>query len=143
MLVIPIMGSRCLYRCHSLCALLTQARVCYNSSCAWGCLQASDHMAADTSLFRTDSLRPLVVDSMRVAVQELKQVIQQQGKQPGEVGRAITPSVEGTNTAFCTYRCCCWRLDASCFCWCVTVSSRNCGVWFAPGAGSAFWLLQH
>jgi hypothetical protein len=51
----------------------------------WCALQAADHLSADTPLFHSDMLRPLVVDSMRVAVQELSQCVQQQGGQPGEV----------------------------------------------------------
>ncbi|WIA18133.1 hypothetical protein OEZ85_009609 [Tetradesmus obliquus] len=47
--------------------------------------RAADHLAADTPLFHSDSLRPLVVDSMRVAVQQLAQQQQQQhGGQRGE-----------------------------------------------------------
>jgi hypothetical protein len=49
-------------------------------------LQAADHLSADTPLFHSDLLRPLVVDGMRVAVQELSQRVQQQGGQQGEVG---------------------------------------------------------
>lgn len=45
-------------------------------------MQASDHMTADTPLFHSDSLRPLVVDCMRVAIQGLRQ--QQQQRKEGE-----------------------------------------------------------
>lgn len=36
-------------------------------------LQATDHMSADIPLFHSDSLRPLVVNSMQLAVQQLRQ----------------------------------------------------------------------
>jgi hypothetical protein len=44
--------------------------LCY--TCA---TQASDHMASDVPLFHSDALRPLVVDSMAAAIQQL-------GRQP-------------------------------------------------------------
>jgi hypothetical protein len=36
-------------------------------------VQSSDHMAADIPLMHSDSLRPLVVNSMQLAIQQLRQ----------------------------------------------------------------------
>jgi len=45
----------------SCCAML----ICWS-------LQAADHLSADIPLFHSDVLRPLVVDSMQAAVQQLR-----------------------------------------------------------------------
>lgn len=50
----------------------TAAR-CNTSCCAVAAVQSSDHMAADIPLMHSDSLRPLVVNSMQLAVQQLRQ----------------------------------------------------------------------
>jgi hypothetical protein len=75
----------------------------------WYDLQAADHLSADTPLFHSDMLRPLVVECMRVAVQELSQRVQQQCGQPGEVGPGVPCGAVQTSDMLATM----WQLDGA------------------------------
>jgi hypothetical protein len=55
-------------------------------------------------LFHSDSLRPLVVDCMRLAVQGLAQRLQQPGGQQGEVRCCCSIAVWCSSIAFASQR---------------------------------------
>jgi hypothetical protein len=84
-------------------AALPRLLVC---ACVFMCgLQAADHLSADIALFHSDSLRPLVVNSMQLAVQQLRQHPDAHSCEVGRVMHAscLNPALQLTVAG--TYHC--------------------------------------